>query len=78
MVSEETKGKIMTLLQQLENRGILKGMQQGMQQGMHLKTSEIAKRMLLRGEGTRIISADTGLTVTEIEALKKELEPTKH
>ena len=38
MVSEETKGKIMTLVQQLENRGILKGMQQG----MHLKTSEIA------------------------------------
>ena len=68
----------MTLAQQLENRGILKGMQQGMRQGMHLKTSEIAKKLLMKKMPVELIAEATDLTIAEVEALRKELEPTKH
>lgn len=64
----------MTIAQQLRQQG----MQQGVQQGMHLKSSEIAKKMLLRGEDIQIIMNDTGLSVGEINALQNELDPATH
>ena len=56
----------MTLAQQLENRGILKGMQQGMRQGMHLKTSEIAKKLLMQKMAVKLIAEATDLTIAEV------------
>jgi len=73
-LSKELGDEAMTIAQQLRHQG----MQQGMQQGMHLKTSEIAKKLLMQKMAVKLIAEATDLTIAEVKALKKELEPTKH
>ena len=47
-------------------------------QGMHLKSSEIAKRILMKNMSVDLIAKTTDLTIAEVKALKKEPEPIKH
>lgn len=73
-LSKELGDVAMTIAQQLRNEGIQRGVQRGMQHEKH----NIAKRMLRRGADIQTILEDTGLGLTEIKELKKELEETLH
>jgi predicted transposase/invertase (TIGR01784 family) len=48
-----------------------KGKQAGLEEGMHLKSAEIAKKMLTKNMQIDLIAETTDLTVAEVEALKK-------
>lgn len=62
----EYRGDIMTVAQQLENRGLHKGMQQGMQQ----KELDIAKNLLRLGQSDDIILQATGIDKSTLESLR--------
>jgi predicted transposase/invertase (TIGR01784 family) len=52
--------------------GLEEGIEQGIEQGMHLKSAEIAKKMLTKNMPIDLIAETTDLGTAEIEALKKE------
>ncbi len=69
--------KIMTILQEREQRGIEEGIELGMQKGMEKGIEEglkiTAKTMIVEGEPTDRIMKYTRLTEEEIEKIKKEM-----
>ena len=66
----EQEGDIMTWTQQLENRGLAKGIQQGAQQ----RDLEIAKNMLRKGADLDFIIETTGLTASTVNELKSKIK----
>ncbi len=62
-ISEDSGGKIMTIAEQLEKKGREEGMQKG--------RAEVALRLLTKNISIDIISETTGLSVEEIEKLRK-------
>ena len=75
IVTEETRGEMMTLAEQLEQRGIQQGILQGEKLGMQACSHEIAKKMLVRGEfNVEIIANITDLAIDAVHAIKAELE----
>ncbi len=77
------KGTVtMSILQKREEIGMQKGieqgmrqgMQRGMQQGMQKRNIEIARNLLMEGVGISLVVKSTGLSKTEVEKLKEEIE----
>ncbi len=58
-------------LERGEEKGLQKGIQQGVQQGMHEKAADIAINLLKKGIDLDIIVDATGLSIEEIENLRK-------
>ncbi len=75
-ISEDSGGKIMTIAEQLEKKGMEKGMQkgreEGREEGMQKGRAEVALRLLTKNISIDIISETTGLSVEEIEKIKKK------
>lgn len=73
----EKRETIMTLGDQLIQRGIHQGMQQGlhqgMQQGAEQQQEAIAKNLLLRGFETSLIAEITGLSSETVRKIQKDL-----
>lgn len=69
--------KIMTILQEREQKGIQQGielgLQQGIEQGIEQGIFKVVKNAISRGMETKDIVAITGLTEKEIEEIKKEM-----
>ena len=55
-----------------EEKGIKKGIEQGIEQGAKQRNIEIAKNLIKNGLDNNLISKSTGLSLVEIEALRKE------
>ena len=70
------EGKLMTLAEQFRQEGYQKGIQQGMQQGMQqgFEKATHALRILKRGVSLEQVAQATGLSLQEIEELKKEIQ----
>lgn len=70
----ELEDTMSTMAQQLEQRGLERGMQQGMQQGMQNMARNVAKSMLDRNMPIDIIAEISGLPITEIKALIRQMD----
>ncbi len=81
-VSDNKRGKIMTIAEQLIERGEIAGMQigiekgrqegveKGIEKGGKLKALQIARNLITQGLSAKIASKSTGLSEEEIEVLK--------
>lgn len=67
---EEEEKLLNTLLEDSEKQGIEKGEKQGVEKGKNERTIEIAQNMLKNNMSSDMISKLTGLSISEIEALK--------
>ena len=67
-------GRIMTILQEREQRGIEKGIEKGMLLGELKREKELAKDMLIDGEPIDKIIRYTRLSNEEIEKIRKEIQ----
>ena len=56
-----------------EAKGLAKGLARGIQQGAEQRTSEIARRMLARGDSPEDVADLTSLSVEEVYKLRDEL-----
>ena len=65
--------KIMTILQEREQRGIEEGIELGIQQGVEEGIKTTAKNMIVDGETVEKIMRYTGLNKEEIEEVKREM-----
>ena len=70
----EVKTMLAEVVDQIEKRGEERGMQQGMQQGMEQKARENARKMLDRGFSVEDIADITGLSESEISALRQDTD----
>ena len=77
-LNPEHEDVVMTMAEQLKQRGVVEGIQQGVQQGIQQgiqQTSlEIAKNMLRKGADLDFITETTGLTASTINELKSQLK----
>ena len=82
MVSPATGDKMMTLSDQLIQKGVEQGMQQGMQQGVQkgkqAGVREVAIRMLRQGMALAVVAQCTGLSIAKLKALKESLAQNMH
>ena len=81
-VSDNKRGKIMTIAEQLIEKGKIAGMQigiekgrqegveKGIEKGGKLKALQIARNLITQGLSAKIVSKSTGLSEEEIEVLK--------
>ncbi len=69
-VSEDERGNVMTIAEQLRAEGIEQGILQGRQEGMQEEKMLVVKNLLARGVDMRIISSATGLDISEIEKIE--------
>ena len=81
-MSDNKRGKIMTIAEQLIERGEIAGMQigiekgrqegveKGIEKGGKLKALQIARNLITQGLSAKIASKSTGLSEEEIEVLK--------
>ncbi|MDO8954024.1 MAG: Rpn family recombination-promoting nuclease/putative transposase [Gammaproteobacteria bacterium] len=65
----EYRSEAMTIAEQIEQWGVVKGMQQGMQQGKLEEARAIAKNLLARGLDFDLIKDTTGLSAEELNKL---------
>ncbi len=74
---KQDKELLMTVAEQLIARGmqqgIHQGMQQGMQEGIQAERITIAKSLLLKGLDKPFIAETTGLSITELSKIQKNL-----
>jgi predicted transposase/invertase (TIGR01784 family) len=71
-VSEEKRGEIMTIANELRAEGLEQGIQQGIQQGMQQSMHVVTKNLLKKGMNESEISSITGLSITEIVMMKNK------
>jgi predicted transposase/invertase (TIGR01784 family) len=71
-VSEEHRGKIMSMADRLVEKGVQQGMQQGMQQGVQQRTEQIVCNMLASNMTVEDIAKVTKLPLEEIKGFSKE------
>ena len=71
-ISAGSGGKVMTIAEELEKRGIEKGRAEGKAEGKTEGKAEVALGMLREGLAVETISKCTGLSVGELEVLKEE------
>jgi predicted transposase/invertase (TIGR01784 family) len=64
-LSEEARGKIMTIAERLIEKGKLEGIHEGMMKGK----LEVAKNMLAMGQSIQLITRITGLSEEELNRL---------
>ena len=65
-VTDNKKGKVMTIAEQLIEKGKIDGMQAGIEKGIE----KVAINMLTGGFSAEIVSKSTGLSIEEIRRLK--------
>ena len=68
------KGAItMSILQKREEKGMQKGMRRGMQEGRKEGVQKVARNLLKEGVEIALVAKCTGLSESEVEKLKEEL-----
>ncbi len=71
--SDELKEETMTIAQQLEQRGIHKGLQLGREEGREESLRIIANKLLAKGASLEEINELTGLTIETIQQLRQQI-----